>query len=194
MASIEEIKRFWQETGVSLQEAKKALEEANGDAVKAKELLASWGKKLASKKDARETKAGIIESYVHTNKQSGVLVDVRCETDFVAKSPEFGKLAHELALHIAAMKPMFVSEAQIPEATLQALRMQFEQEAQESGKPAEIAAQMVEGKLKKYATENSLMSQPWVKDDSKTIVGLVEETVSKVGEKIEVKNFVHYEI
>jgi elongation factor Ts len=147
--SIEAVKKFWQETGVSLSEAKKALDEANGDETKAKELLAAWGKKLADKKGDRETKSGVVEAYVHQTGMSGVLLDIRCETDFVANSPEFKKLAHEVALHIAAMSP---------------------------------------------ETVEALIVQPWVKDAEKTITNLIEETVSKVGEKIEIKRFAHFAI
>ena len=132
-----------------MSEAKKALEEAQGDETKAKELLAVWGKKIADKKGDRETKSGVVESYVHATGMSGVLLDIRCETDFVANNPEFKKLAHEVALQIAAMNP---------------------------------------------ETVEALIDQPWVKDNAKTVKNLIEETVSKVGEKIEVKRFAHFTI
>lgn len=194
MANIEQIKKFWSETGVSLAEAKKALEQANGDEAQAKELLKTWGKKLSDKKADRETKSGMVESYVHSNGKTGVLVDVRCETDFVAKSPEFKTLVHELALHIAAMKPLYVSADTIPESVVAEEKAKYEAEALASGKSAEIAAQMVSGKIKKFTEEFSLMTQPWVKDDTKTITNLIEDTVSKVGERILVKQFARFEI
>ncbi len=194
MPSIEEIKKFWEETGVSLSEAKKALVTANGDSAKAKELLTAWGAKVANKKSDRETKSGVIDSYVHSNGKSGVLVDVRCETDFVAKSPEFKTLVHELALHIAAVKPLYVSEEQIPAEVVDGETKIYTEQAQGSGKPAEIVTQIIEGKLKKYKADISLLSQAWVKDDTKTIKTLIEDAVAKLGEKIEVKRFAHFEI
>ena len=110
MVTIDQIKQLREETGVSVSEVKKALEEAKGDTKKAKEILRTWGKTLVGKKASRETRAGVIDSYLHPNTKTGVLLDVRCESDFVAKSPEFKNLAHEICLQIAAMKPLFVSE------------------------------------------------------------------------------------
>ncbi len=149
MVTIEQIKQLREETGVSISEVKKALEQAKGDVEKAKEILRTWGKTLVSKKASRETKAGIIDCYVHPNSKAGVLLDIRCESDFVAKSPEFKNLAHEICLQIAAMDP---------------------------------------------ADETFLMSQPWIKDDTKTIKNLIEDTVAKVGENIEIKKFTRFEI
>jgi elongation factor Ts len=194
MISIEQIKQLREETGVSPTEIKKALEEAKGDTEKAKELLRVWGKNVANKKTSRETKAGLIESYVHPNSKTGVLLDIRCESDFVAKSPEFKNLAHELCLQIAAMKPLFVSENDIPEEFLDGETKIYKEQIKESGKPENIVKQILEGKLKKYKDEISLLSQPWIKDDSKTVKNLIEDVVAKVGENVEVKKFVRYEI
>lgn len=149
MVSIEQIKQLREETGVSVSEVKKALEESSGDTEKAKEILRTWGKTLVGKKASREVTTGLIDCYLHQNCKTGVLLDVRCETDFVAKSPEFKTLAHEICLQIAAMNP------------------------EDSG---------------------SLLSQPWIKDASKTIKNLVEDTVAKVGENIEIKKFSRFEI
>jgi len=139
MVSIEQIKQLREETGVSVSEVKKALEESGGDIEKAKEVLRAWGKTLIGKKSNREVKAGLIDSYLHSNCKTGVLLDIRCETDFVAKSPEFKSLAHEVCLQIAAMNP---------------------------------------------ENETLLLSQPWIKDASKTTKNLVEDAVAKVGENI----------
>ncbi len=149
MISIDQIKQLREETGVSVSEVKKALEEAKGDAEKAKEILRMWGKTLVGKKANRETKQGIIDGYVHPNAKAGVLLDIRCESDFVANSPDFRKLSHEICLQIAAMDPL---------------------------------------------EEASLLSQPWIKDDTKTIKNLIEEAVAKIGENIEIKRFARYEI
>jgi len=194
MITIDQIKQLREETGVSVIEVKKALEQSNGDVVKAKELLRTWGKKVSDKKTSRETKSGLIETYLHSNGKTGVLLDIRCETDFVAKSPDFKNLAHEICLQIAAMKPLFVSETEIPEEFLDGETKIYKEQVKDSGKPEKIVAQIIEGKLKKYKDEISLLSQPWVKDDTKTIKDIIEDTVSKVGEKIEIKKFARYEI
>lgn len=194
MANIEEIKKLREETGVSPSEIKKALDQANGDSKKAKELLRVWGKSVAGKKTDRETKQGIVDVYIHPNSKTGVLLDIRCESDFVAKSPDFKSLAHEICLQIAAMKPLYVSENDIPEEILDGETKIYTEQLKDSGKPENIARQILEGKLKKYKESISLLSQAWVKDDLKTIKNLVEETVSKVGENIEVKRFARYEI
>lgn len=148
MISIDQIKQLREETGVSPTEIKKALEQANGDAEKAKELLRAWGKTLADKKTSREAKHGIVDAYIHSDSKTGVLLDIRCESDFVAKSPDFKNLAHEICLQIAAMDPL----------------------------------------------EESLLSQPWIKDDSKTIKNLIEESIAKIGENIEIKKFIRYSL
>jgi len=194
MVTIDQIKQLRDETGVSPVEIKKALAESNGDVVKAKELLRIWGQKVLSKKTSRDAKAGLIETYLHPNAQAGVLLDIRCETDFVAKSPEFKNLAHEVCLQIAAMKPFYVKEEEIPEAFLDGETRIWTEQLKDSGKPENIVKQILEGKAKKYREEVSLMSQTWIKDDTKTIKNLVEDTVAKVGENIEIKKFARFEI
>lgn len=194
MITIDQIKQLRDETGVSPTEIKKALEESKGDVEKAKELLRTWGKKIAGKKVDREAKQGIIDCYLHSNAKTGVLLDIRCESDFVAKSPEFKNLAHEICLQIAAVKPLFVSENDIPEEFLDGETKIYQEQLKDSGKPEDITKQILEGKLNKYKESVSLLSQPWVKDDSKTVKNLIEDVVSKVGENIEVKRFVRYEV
>jgi elongation factor Ts len=194
MVLIEQIKQLREETGVSPTEIKKALEETNGDIEKAKELLRIRGKAVLNKKSARETKSGLIDTYLHPNAKTGVLLDIRCESDFVAKLPDFKNLAHEICLQIAAMKPLYVKEEDIPEEFLDGETKIYKEQAAGSGKPEKIVAQIIEGKLKKYKDEVCLLSQVWIKDDSKTIKNLIEDTVAKVGEKIEIKKFARYEI
>jgi elongation factor Ts len=123
-----------------------------------------------------------------------VLLDIRCETDFVAKSPDFKALAHEICLQIAALKPLYVSEDQIPVEVIDGEVKIYTQQAEGSGKPEAIVKQMIEGKLKKYKESISLVSQSWVKDDSKTIKNLIEEAIAKIGENIAIKRFVRFEI
>jgi elongation factor Ts len=194
MVTIDQIKQLRDETGVSPIEIKKALEQSNGDVNKAKELLRIWGQKVLNKKVDRETKAGLVEAYLHQNATTGVLLDIRCETDFVAKSPNFKSLAHEICLQIAAMKPLYVREEEIPAEFLDGETRIYTEQLKDSGKPEKIVEQILQGKLEKYKQEVSLMSQIWIKDDSKTIKNLVEDTVAKVGENIEVKRFARYEI
>ena len=151
-------------------------------------------KKVLNKKTSRDVKAGLIETYLHQNGQTGVLLDIRCETDFVAKSPEFKNLAHEVCLQIVAMKPLYVKEEEIPEGFLDGETKIYTEQLKDSGKPESIVRQILEGKLKKYKDEVCLMSQIWIKDDTKTIKNLIEDTVAKVGENIEIKKFARYEI
>ena len=194
MANIDQIKQLREETGVSVSEVKKALEEAKGDVEKAKELLRVRGKAVSEKKASRETKSGLIETYIHPNAKTGVLLDIRCETDFVAKSPDFKNLAHEVCLQIAAMKPLYVSGENVPEEIIENETRIYKEQVAGSGKPEKIVAQIIEGKLNKYKQEICLLSQVWIKDDTKTIKNLIEDTVAKIGEKIEVKRFCRYEI
>ena len=194
MVTIDQIKQLREETGVSPTEIKKALEETKGDTEKAKELLRIRGKAVLNKKLSRETKSGLIETYLHSSLKTGVLLDIRCESDFVAKLPDFKDLAHEICLQIAAMKQLFVSEEEIPEEFLDGETKIYKEQIKDSGKPENIVKQILEGKLQKYKNEISLLSQAWIKDDSKTIKNIIEDTVAKVGEKIEIKKFARYEI
>jgi len=192
--SLEKIKQLREETQVSLGECKKALEESGGDIEKAKEILRMKGKEIAGKKAQRETGEGIIETYLHPNKKIGVMVELRCETDFVARSEQFKKLAHEICLQIAAMNPLFLKEEDIPEEFLDGERKIYKEQLKDSSKPQKIIDEIIEGKLKKYKQSISLLSQPWIKDETKTIKDLIEETIAKVGENILVKRFVRYQI
>lgn len=194
MFSINQIKQLRQETGISITECKKALEESSGDFDKAKEILRKWGKEFVKGKAERETKIGIIESYIHPDKRIGALLELGCETDFVAKSEDFKKLAHELCLQIAAMNPLFLKEEDISEKFLDGEKKIYQEQLKNSGKPQKIIDEIVEGKLKKYKEEISLMSQLWIKDETRTIKDLIESYISRIGENIVVKNFVRYEI
>lgn len=194
MISIEKLKQIRQETDVSLAECKKALEESGGDIEQAKEILRKWGKSLAGKRADHEASEGIIDSYIHANKKIGVLLKIACESDFVARSKEFQTLAHELCLQIAASKPLFLKEDDIPEDFLVGERKIYQEQFKNSGKPQKIIDEIIEGKLKKYKEEVSLLSQPWIKDEAKTIKDLINEYISKIGENIIIKKFARYEI
>lgn len=194
MVFLDQIKKLRQETGVSIIECKRALEESKGNFEKAKELLRKWGKELAGKKSERETSVGLIESYIHPNKKVGAILDLRCESDFVLKSEGFQKLAHELCLQITAMKPLFVNEEDIPEKFLKKEKEIYREQLKKSGKPSKIINKIIEGKLKKYKEENCLMSQDWIKDETKKVRELVNQYIVKLGENIIIKKFVRYEI
>jgi len=194
MISIEKIKQLREETGVSLSEVKRALVQTKGDIEKAKETLRKWGKELAGKKSARQVKSGIIQNYLHPNKKIGVMVDIRCETDFVAKGKDFINFSHEICLQIAAMNPRFISEEDISDEILAKEKEIYSEQMKKEKKPADILKKILNGKIKKFKKENSLLSQVWVKDNEKTIKSLLEEYIGKFGENIIIKSFVRYEI
>jgi len=194
MISINQVKQLRDETDVSVTECKKALIQANGDLEKAKEILRKWGQDLSGKRTEKEVKQGIIHSYIHPNKKVGVLLEIRCESDFVARSEEFSKIAHEICLQIAAMKPLFLKEEDIPEVFLDGEKKIYQEQFKNSGKPQKIVDQIIDGKLKKYKEEISLLSQIWIKDDTKTIKSLLDDFILKTGENVVLRNFARYEI
>jgi elongation factor Ts len=194
MAKLDQLKQLRAETSVSLSQCKKALEESGGDIEKAKEILRQWGQNLAGKKSQRETGEGIIDAYIHANKKLGVLLDLRCETDFVARNEKFGELAHEIALHIAAMAPLYVKEEDIPEEVLEKEKGIFKETDDLKRKPEEIKEKIIAGKLQKFKKENSLLSQSYVKDPSITIQELIGKYVAEIGENITVAGFFRMEI
>ena len=181
-------------TGIGMMECKKALVEAGGDESKAMEILKKAGTLKAMKRADRETNAGIVESYVHSDGRIGVLVEVLAETDFVAKNDEFKAFAHDVALHVAEMNPRFVSKEDVPNEEVEKERADFVDEVAKSGKPKDIADKIVEGKLSKYLDEICLLNQPFVKDPSMTINDLLTEKISKIGEKITISRFCRFEI
>ncbi len=194
MADIKQLKQLREETGISMMECQKALGEAKGDIKRAKEILREKGKEMIKGKEGRSTSHGITASYVHPGDKLGVLIELHCETDFVAKSEEFKKLAHELCLQIAASRPLFVNSEDIPEEFLDGERKIYQKQFADSGKPQKIVDQIIEGKLEKYKKDISLVSQPWVKDPAKTVEDLIGECVTKTGEKVEIAKFARQEI
>ncbi|KUK66192.1 MAG: Elongation factor T [Parcubacteria bacterium 34_609] len=194
VVEIETIKKLREETGISLGDCKKALEESNGDISLAKEYLKKRGAAVALKKTEREASAGIIDSYIHSNKRLGVLLEINCETDFVARGEEFQNLAHEVCLQIASMKPMYLKEEEIPQSVLEKEKEIITEQVKEMNKPAEVLEGIIKGKLEKYKKEVCLLDQLWIKDDSKTIQSLINEYIAKIGENIIVKRFVIYEL
>jgi elongation factor Ts len=194
MATIEQIKKLREETGVSMMECKKALEKSGGDVEKAKKVLREMGEDLAGKRAGKKTGEGIVTSYIHSNNRVGVLLDIRCESDFVAKSEDFQDLAHEICLQIAAARPSYVSGEDIPESVVEEEREIILKQCEGSEKPQNILDQIIEGRINKMKKEVALLSQPWVKDDKKTIEDIINEKIAKIGEKIIVHQFVRFEI
>lgn len=194
MSDLDNVKKLREETGISLMECKKACEEAGGDIEVAKEILRKRGQVMAAKKSERITGEGRVASYIHQNGKIGVLLDVRCESDFVAKSEEFQNLLKEICLQIAAMNPMFVKADDIPADVLEKEKLIFIEQAKNSGKPNDIVEKMVQGKVDNYKKEVSLMLQPWIKDDSKTIDEMVKECIAKTGENITIARFTRYSL
>jgi len=186
--SIDEIKRLRELTGVGITDAKQALQAANGDFDKALSEMRKKGLTKAEKRGEREARAGLIGSYVHDGR-IGVLVEVNCETDFVAKTDEFKELVKDLSLHIAASAPEFVSVNDVPEETRQAAEKEFSEKAKADGKPDNMIAQIVQGMLKKHFAEKALLEQPFVKNPDQTVGDGVKEANAKLGENIVVRRF-----
>ncbi len=194
MVDIKDIQKLREQTQAPIMECKKALEEAQGDLEKAKLILKKKGELRAEKKQAEETKEGIIEAYIHSNKKVGVLVELRSQTDFVSLTAEFQELAHNIAMHIAAMNPRYISPDDIPAEEIEKMKKEYLEELQGSNKPPEIIEKIIQGKLEKELQEVCLLKQPYIKDENKTIGDLLTEATAKFGEKIEVKRFVRFQI
>jgi elongation factor Ts len=183
-------------TGAGPLDCKKALEQNNGDVQKAIEYLREKGLARAAKKlgAGRTMNEGIIESYIHFSKRVGVLVEVNCETDFVANTENFRNFCKDIALHIASLKPEYVKREQVPEAVVEAERQLQLRRAIEEGKPQAVAEKIVAGRMDKFYEELVLMEQPFLKDDSKKISQLLSELVAEIGESIEIRRFARYEL
>ena len=181
-------------TGVGMMDCKKALVATDGDMEKAIEFLREKGIATAAKKAGRIASEGIVDSYIHMGGKVGVLVEVNCETDFVARGDAFKTFVHDVALQIAAAKPTYVTKEEVPAAELEHEKEILKAQALNEGKPAAIVDRMVEGRVQKYYKDVCLMEQDFVKDPSKTITQLLNETISAIGEKIAVRRFVRYEM
>jgi elongation factor Ts len=192
--SAEEVKRLRERTGAGMMDSKKALQEAGGDLDRAVEILRERGLASAQKRAGRSATQGVIDAYIHHNNAVGVLVEVNCETDFVAKTEEFRRLARDVALHIASAMPQWVTRDEVPEEILETERRIYEAEARQKGKPDNALERLVEGKLQGFFKTTVLMDQQFVKETEKTIQQLVDEVSAKVGEKVAVRRFVRYKL
>ncbi len=192
--TVEQIKKLREVTGAGILDCRKALEEAGGDFDKAVEILRKKGAAKAAKKAGREAREGVIDVYTHGEGRIGVMVELNCETDFVARTPEFRELAHEIALQIAAMAPRYVSEEDVPEEVLAKEREIARERARSQGKPEHVLDRIAEGMINKFLDETVLLRQTYIRDDSKTIRDLITEAIAKLGENIVVRRFVRWEL
>ncbi len=188
--STDDIKRLRDDTGAGMMDCRKALLDAKGDYESARKNLIDQGLTKAAKKADRAAKEGLVGSYIHPGGKIGVLVEVNCETDFVARNERFKELVRDIAMHVAAMPVKYVSRDQVPEEEIAPLRAEFAKAAE--GKPANVIDRIVEGKLNKWFEENVLLDQPFIKDDDKSVAQLVGEAVGKLGENIQVRRYAKF--
>ncbi len=191
---LDHIKQLREETGAPLGEIKKALQASGGNTEKAKILLRRHGGLILSKRASRQTKAGIVEAYIHSNGKVGVLLELLSESDFVARNQAFKELAHDLAMQVAAMDPQFVSSKDVTQEVKDSLYEMFARETETAGKSDSIKKQIVEGKIEKLIQEQSLMEQPFIKDQSKTVGEIIQEAAGKFGEKIRIGKFARFQL
>lgn len=182
------------QTGAGVLEAKKALEEANGDFNLAIEILRKKGVIKAANKQARETKEGLVHAYIHANGKIGALVEVLCETDFVARNPEFQSLVHDIAMQIVATDPLYIKPEDIPEEVIEKEKEIWLEEIRGQEKPPAVIEKILQGKLEKWFEDVCLLKQPFIKDEDKKIEELVQEKIAKLGENIQIKRFVRFAI
>ncbi len=194
MISANDVRDLRERTGAGMMDCKHALTEANGDVEKAIELLREKGLAAAVKKSGRIAAEGIVEAYIHMGGRIGVLLEVNCETDFVAKTPEYKAFVHDIAMHIAAANPTYVSEDEVKQEDIDKEKAILTAQALNEGKPEKIVEKMVEGRIAKFKKEICLLEQPFVKDPDKTIKDIVTEQVAKIGENISIRRFVRYEM
>ena len=197
--SLEVVKKLREISGAGMMDCKNALEEAEGDLDKAFTILREKGIAKASKRAGRATGQGVVEAYLHSTTpdyppQVGVLVEVNCETDFVAKSPDFRKLARELALQIAGFEPRWVSRDEVPDDVLVSEREVYEAKARQDGKPEQVIARVVEGQVENFLKQNCLMEQAYFREPSHTVQQLIAENISKLQENITVRRFARFNI
>jgi len=188
------VKELRESTGAGVLDCKKALETSGGDIEKAKAYLREKGLAAAAKKAGREVKEGLIEAYVHAGGRVGALIELGCETDFVARTDGFKELAHDLAMQVVASKPLYLTPDDIPPEVLEKEENIYRAQARDLGKPEHVVDRIVQGKLQKYFDEVCLMRQPFIKDNDMTVQDIITQMIAKVGENIVVRRFVRFEL
>lgn len=191
--SLDDVKKLKELTGVGLTDAKTALAEANGDFDKALEAMRKKGLTRAEKKGEREAREGLVDAYVHSGR-IGVLVEVNCETDFVARTDDFKTLVHDIALHVSASSPEYISLEDVPNKETDRVKAEFSEKAKAEGKPADKVEKIVEGQVKKYFAEKTLLEQSFIKNPDQTVGDLVKESIAKLGENIVVRQIRRIEL
>ena len=194
MITAADVKKLRDMTGAGMMDCKKALTETGGDTEKAVDLLRAKGAAKAAKRSEKSANEGVIGSYIHFDNKTAVIVEVNCETDFVANTDDFKALAKDIAMHIASTNPISISQDEISEDVIERERAVYMEQAREEGKPEEIAVKIVEGRLQKFFKESTLLAQPFVKDPDVTVEQLITEVSGTVGEKIEVARFARMKI
>lgn len=189
-----QVKALRDRTGAGMLECKRALEESDGDLETAIDVLRAKGSAKAAKRSGKEASEGAVGSYVHMGGKIGVLIEVNCETDFVARTDDFQELVKDLAMHIAASNPLAVNADQIPEDVIERERGVFREQLKNEGKPEHLWDRIADGKLEKFYRDNALLDQPFVKDQDKSVGEVVTETAARTGEKIVVRRFVRFEL
>ena len=192
--TAEQVKELRAKTGAGFMDCKNALTEAGGDMDRAIDLLRQKGVDVAMAREGKKTDEGIIASYVHAGNQIGVLVDLRCETDFVARTDEFREFGRDLAMQVAAMHPRWIAPEDVPCEVLEREREVLRQQALEEGKPEHIVDKMVEGRLQKFYETNCLLKQPFIRDDSVTIEDKLNDLIAACGERVVIARFVRYKV
>ncbi|MBI4041377.1 MAG: translation elongation factor Ts [Deltaproteobacteria bacterium] len=194
MVEAQDVKKLREKTGAPMMDCKRALQDTSGNFEKAIDYLRKKGMADASKKAGRVAAEGIVHSYIHGGGRIGVLVEVNCETDFVARNPDFQAFVKEIALHIAAAHPQYVSESDVPEEVLKREKEIYLHQAKASKKPQAVMDKMVEGKIQKFYDEVCLLRQPFIKDQDKTISDLLKQLIAKIGENCQIRRFVRYQV
>jgi elongation factor Ts len=192
--SAKQVKELREKTGVGMMDCKQALAESSGDLDHAVKILREKGLASVKKRQSKTTEQGIVESYLHIGKQIGSLVEINCETDFVARNEEFLELAHEVALHVAAYNPKYLDRASVPEDVIESEKDIYRKRCEAEGKPEKVWDRIIEGMLDKYFQEYCLLEQPFVRDPSVTVGELVGQASAKLGEKLDVRRFARFQV
>lgn len=192
--TTEKIKELRELSGAGMMDCKRALEETNGDLQKAMEVLRKKGAATAAKRADKEANQGVVEAYIHAGGRIGAMVELNCETDFVAKTPDFRALAHDIAMQIAAMSPRYISREHVEQPVIDKELEIYKTQAKNEGKPAQVAEKIAQGRLDKFYEEVCLMEQSFIKDSGKTIKDLLDEATAKVGERVSIRRFMRYHL